>query len=661
MAETSQTVEIEGHQLKLTNLDKVLYPATGMTKGEVLQYYLQIAPFILPYLEGRPATRKRWPDGVGEDGEHSLVFFTKNRDSGTPGWVQTRAIEHSDRTNHYPLIDDVATLIQLAQFAALELHVPQWRFDDQGNPQNPDRLVLDLDPGPGVELADCAEIARLARPLLESVGLAACPVTSGSKGIHLYARLDGSYTTQQASDIALEIARTLEQSHRDQVTSQMKKSLRDGKVFIDWSQNNGNKTTVAPYSLRGRRLPTVATPRSWDELDDPGLANLTWDAVLERVAEVGDLLAPIRGAGAEDVDTRALDDADVRSAEDRLSTYRGMRDAARTPEPVPADAPAASDGRSFVIQEHHATALHYDFRLERDGVLVSWAVPKGVPPTTTKNHLAVQTEDHPLEYGSFEGTIPKGECGGGEVTIWDAGTFDLHKWRPGEEVIVTLHGRPDGGLGGPVTVALIHTGKGDGTKPKAQWLMHRMKAAPDYFEDVETPPDISFPDPITPMLPTDADSVTGSGWSFEIDWDGERVTAALVHGHARLRDATGADLSTAHPEIVGALAGIDVGSAVLDGVLMRPSGGAVQLCVVDVLELEGESLLRTTLAERRARLEETLGQMSGRVQAPPSLPGDLDEALDAAAGMGAPGVIAKKISSVYQPGKRVKTWLRVRR
>ena len=225
-------------------------------------------------------------------------------------------------------------------------------------------------------------------------------------------------------------------------------------MLVDWSQNNGNKTTIAPYSLRGRMRPTVAAPRTWRELASKDLRQLDYREVLKRVEAKGD---PLAGLSAGHL-----------SGPDRLAKYRGMRDAARTPEPVPTHAAPTSDGRSFVIQEHHARRLHFDFRLENDGVLVSWAVPKGIPTSPTRNNLAVQTEDHPLEYGEFEGTIPAGEYGAGEVTIWDSGTYDLEKWRENEEVIVILHGRPDGGLVEPVRVAMIHTG---GTN----WLMHRMK------------------------------------------------------------------------------------------------------------------------------------------------------------------------------------------
>jgi bifunctional non-homologous end joining protein LigD len=249
-----QTVTVEGHRLQLTNLDKVLYPSTGTTKGEVLHYLAQIAPVLIPHAANRPATRKRWPDGV-----EGQVFFQKNAESSTPSWVRTRRIQHKSSANDYVLVNDLATVTWLGQTATLEIHVPQWQFGRTGVHHHPDRLVLDLDPGPGAGLPECAQVAQWARAILVGMGLEPMPVTSGSKGIHLYAALDGKQDSEQVSAVARELARYLESEHPDLVVSDMKKSLRGGKVLVDWSQNNANKTTIAPYSLRGRDRGTSST------------------------------------------------------------------------------------------------------------------------------------------------------------------------------------------------------------------------------------------------------------------------------------------------------------------------------------------------------------------------------------------------------------------
>ena len=682
-ASRDQVVTIEGRTIKLSNLDKVLYPQTQTTKADVLSYYAQVGTTMLPHLRDRPATRKRWPDGVGEvKGKRPTVFFNKDLVAGTPDWVERRTIAHRDHDNDYPVINDLATLAWLAQLAALEIHVPQWRFGPDGKPQNPDRLVLDLDPGAGVSLAQCAWTAMLVRDILRDIGHDPVPVTSGSKGIHLYAPLDRSQTSEQATEVARELALALESDHPDLVISSMKRSERDGKVFIDWSQNNGAKTTVSPYSLRGRERPWIAAPRTWDELEDPDLRQLEYEEVITRVADLGDLLAPL----APD------------AGRDRLATYRSMRDPAKTPEPVPGGpTDGQRDGFRFVIQEHHARRLHYDVRLEHDGVLASWAVPKA-PPTDPKiNHLAVRTEDHPMEYLTFHGSIPKGQYGAGAMRIWDTGTYRLHKWREGKEVIVTLFGQPDGGLGGVRKFALIHTGSGD-SQPEKNWLMHLMDTDPedlaargDHVEERGSVEEADFPEQVEPMLATLTDAAhfgDESGWAFEMKWDGVRAVAYLAAGRVKLLSRKGRDDTKAYFDVADELPKINAKTAILDGEVVvtdaagRPNFGLLQhrinltkpadiertaktypaqLMLFDILELNGQSLIKKTYQERREILENLIPPEPGsRIQAPPIFEGDLRAALETADQLRLEGVVAKRRNSIYQPGRRTHTWLKIK-
>jgi len=342
-----QLVDVDGRKIAVTNLDKVMYPATGTTKGDVIRYYSEIAPHLIPYAAGRPITRKRWVDGVGTADRPGQVFFQKNLEESAPDWVQRRVIHHADHDNTYPVLDAVsghATLVWLAQLAALELHVPQWRFTSDGTPGNPDRLVLDLDPGDGAGLPECVEVAMLLKAILDDMGLASVPVTSGSKGIHIYAALDGRHTSEEISELAHELARSLEADHPDLVVSTIRKADRRGKVLVDWSQNSAAKTTVAPYSLRGREHPTVAMPRTWREITSGRLRQIEMHEVRAILKRRGDAAAPIMPKGA-----------------DRLARYREMRDASRTPEPVPdtvGDRSGSGERAAFVIQEHHARRLH---------------------------------------------------------------------------------------------------------------------------------------------------------------------------------------------------------------------------------------------------------------------------------------------------------------
>jgi bifunctional non-homologous end joining protein LigD len=298
VADDVVTVEVAGRTLRLTHLDKVLYPETGTTKADVIGYLSAIAPVLLPQLRDRPITRKRWPEGVGRPGEDVPVFFEKNVPRGHPPWVRTATFHHTDRGRGreardvaYVLADDEATLVWLAQLAALELHTPQWRVGPDGSRLPPDRLVVDLDPGPPAGLAECATVALAARDLLGDAGSHPVPVLSGSKGIHLYVDLPPG-PPEHASELARLLAQALAAQLPDLVVGTMARAERAGRVYVDWSQNNPAKTTITPYSLRGRAHPTVATPVTWEELAAPALRQYTYPEVLERVSRVGDLMTP---------------------------------------------------------------------------------------------------------------------------------------------------------------------------------------------------------------------------------------------------------------------------------------------------------------------------------------------------------------------------------
>ena len=280
--------EIGGHRLALSNLDKVLYPATGFTKGEAIHYYAFVADAILPHLDGRPLSFLRYPDGV--EGEK---FFTKHVPRGTPDWVTTHEITVVSKTPlHQVFIQDEATLVWAANLAALELHTPQWQV---GHQAEADCLVFDLDPGEGADILDCRMLARWLRERAAQDGITLLPKTSGSKGLHLLAPIEPT-NSDEVSAYAKQLAREAETDLPEHAVSKMAKDLRPGKVFVDWSQNNAAKTTAAPYTLRAKRRPTVSTPLTWDELDaartPEDLVFLTSD-LTHRIEAHGDLLAPL--------------------------------------------------------------------------------------------------------------------------------------------------------------------------------------------------------------------------------------------------------------------------------------------------------------------------------------------------------------------------------
>jgi bifunctional non-homologous end joining protein LigD len=643
-----------GPLVRLTNPDKVLYPATGTTKADVFRYYTAIAEVMLPHIAERPATRKRWPNGV--DG---TAFFEKELAKSAPPWLHRGVLAHRSGDTDYPIIDSSTGLAWIAQQAALEVHVPQWRFGPDGRPGPANRLVFDLDPGEDVTMTQLGEVAHAVREMMEDIGLRVFPLTSGSKGLHLYVPLADPISSAGSAVLARKVAQQLEHSMPALVTATMTRSLRAGKIFLDWSQNNAAKTTIAPYSLRGRQTPTVAAPRTWEEIGDPDLEQLQFDQVLARAAEHGDLLA-------------GLDE----QAPDKLTRYRSMRDAAKTPEPVPKAAKAAKTAETaetaetakppkaapvadnrFVIQEHRARRLHYDFRLERGGVLVSWAVPKNLPDSPAVNHLAVHTEDHPLEYATFEGAIPQGEYGAGKVSIWDSGTYTAEKFNvepgadgKGGEVIVDLQG---GRISG--RYALIQT-KSD------QWLAHRMKEQPnDHVRD------------FAPMLATlgSVDKLTQKHWAFEGKFDGYRLLVEADHGRLTLQTRNGRDVTREYPQLQALATSLGDHHVILDGEVVgldehgvpsfsemqnRARAARIQFWAFDILSLDGRSLLQAKYRDRR-RVLETLAEATGLI-APALLGGDGPEALAYSRKRKWEGVVAKKWDSTYQPGRRSAAWIK---
>jgi bifunctional non-homologous end joining protein LigD len=300
MSPAKQRVEIDGRTLAVSNLEKVLFPEVSVTKAQVIDYYVRIAPVLLPHLAGRPVTFTRWPDGV--DGQ---TFFEKNSARHAPVWVRRVTIPSPGsstgrETLDMVVLESVADLAWAANLAALELHVPQWQVDDDGEPQLPDLLVLDLDPGPETGLAECGAVAERLGARLEADGLDPVVKTSGSKGMQVYVPLNAEGVTYaQTKPFAQGLARLLERRRPELVVSDMRKSLRAGKVLVDWSQNDEHKTTVSVYSVRAREKPTVSTPLRWEEVEavlaseDPEDLVFTTDAVLDRVAEHGDLFAPV--------------------------------------------------------------------------------------------------------------------------------------------------------------------------------------------------------------------------------------------------------------------------------------------------------------------------------------------------------------------------------
>jgi bifunctional non-homologous end joining protein LigD len=285
---------VEDRKIQVSNLDKVLYPKVGFTKGHVIDYYIRIAPVLLPHLKDRPLTMKRYPDGV--DGQ---FFYEKNCPSHRPNWVKTAKVwsESNDRTMNYCLAQDLPTLVWAANLADLELHTS---LSHKNNIERPTMMVFDLDPGAPADIVQCCQVGIWLRDLLGKMKLKSFAKTSGSKGLQVYVPLNTSVIYDQTKDLSRALAQHLEGEHPDLVTSNMSKAVRKGKVFVDWSQNDEHKTTICAYSLRAREEPTVSTPVSWDEVANclkkkkADVLKFRSDQVLARVEKMGDLFEPLK-------------------------------------------------------------------------------------------------------------------------------------------------------------------------------------------------------------------------------------------------------------------------------------------------------------------------------------------------------------------------------
>jgi bifunctional non-homologous end joining protein LigD len=458
------TLTVAGKSLPVSNLEKIYYPKTGFTKGEMLDYYIKIAPVLLPHLKGRPLTMKRYPNGV------AAPFFYEKQCPPHPAFVKTCTVarHHKPGAIHYCLVNNLPTLVWAANLGDLEMHT---FLSCAPHVHRPTQIVFDLDPGPPANAVQCAQVALWLKEMFEQLGLKIFVKSSGSKGLQVYLPLNTPVTYAETSPFAKAVAQTLERVHPDMVVSDMKKRLRGGKVLVDWSQNSETKTTVCVYSLRAKEQPFVSTPLTWDEVEkcsrkkDESLVFFEPADVLKRVEKNGDLFAPVltlkqslkKALAAFQKKEPQKKTRLKGSGDGTISAYRAKRDFTQTREPAGTSAGKSGKKLLFVIQKHAATSLHYDFRLEWDGVLKSWAVPKGPPTDLETKRLAMMVEDHPYDYARFEGTIAKGNYGAGTVMVWDIGTWE------------NLGPDPDEGL----KTGKLHF-RLNGQKLKGEWALVKM-------------------------------------------------------------------------------------------------------------------------------------------------------------------------------------------
>jgi DNA ligase D-like protein (predicted polymerase)/DNA ligase D-like protein (predicted 3'-phosphoesterase) len=425
MGRTSQFGSVGSRKIVLSNLKKVLFPDDEIVKAELIEYYLKLAPTILSHVKGRPLTLVRYPNGIAGE-----TFFQKRRPDWAPEWIDHVSLGDEKKID-YILLTEAASVVWLANLACIELHQTHYR---KPRFEHPDYFVFDLDPPEDCAFVDVVELAFELREHLEGFGYHPFVKTTGRKGLHIVAPIEPKYDFKQIFEAVQSLAKAFVASRTKTTTLHIKKESRKGRVLVDIYRNRQFQTIVAPYSVRGLAGAPVSTPLGWEQLTNiESPLELNIQTVPDRVTGDGDLWEAI-SAYATSLHTerkparskkKTLRKSPKYKTPEQLEEYAGKRSFDKTPEPSPAEIDAT--GSSFVVHRHHASRLHYDLRLEQDGALRSWAVPKGLPPRPRIKRLAVRVEDHPMEYIDFEGTIPKGEYGGGRMWVFAKGRYEITK------------------------------------------------------------------------------------------------------------------------------------------------------------------------------------------------------------------------------------------
>lgn len=656
----SQVVQVGKRKFELSNLDKVLFPADQILKAQLIEYYFRMAPTILAHLKGRPLSLVRYPDGVGGES-----FFQKNRPGWAPDWIEHVSL--GEEKKDYVLATEEASLVWLANLACIELHQGHCRapsFDKA------DYIVYDFDPPEGFGFPRVAELAIEFKDHLESFGYHPFVKTTGRKGLHVLTPIEPRWGFDEAFQAAKAVALPFVDARPATLTLQIKKDYRKGKVLLDIYRNRSSQTIVGAYSVRGLPGAPVSTPLRWEELPElasAGERNLL--NVFEAVTQNGDPWETFSAYATplhteRKVVTRVIKPrapARTYKTPEQLVAYSEKRTFEKTPEPPPAQ--VVGVGNAFVVHRHHASRLHYDLRLEKDGTLRSWAVPKGLPPRPGIMRLAVQVEDHPLEYVHFEGAIPKGEYGGGMMWKYAQGRYHVTKEKK-NGFYFRLESR----------------------ELTAEYRAHQSRDNQWLLERVDRPQVDWLRDPIEPMLARASDRLPVSNdYLYEVKWDGLRALISLDEGELRIRGRNGMDLTPKFPELVVPEQALRATSGLFDGEIVcldahgRPNfahviqrmqqttGSGIErarsrhpaVCYLfDCLYLDGRPIVNEPLTRRREWLLDAVKK--GTVYRVSEVVDDGEAFFEAVKELQLEGVLAKQRNSVYQPGKRSDAWLKIK-
>lgn len=660
MAKKTQLVQVGQRQVELSNLTKVLFPDDGIVKAQVIEYYLKIAPTLLRHIKGRALSLVRYPDGIfGES------FFQKNRPEWAPDWIEYVTVGDDNKSLDYMLATEQATLVWLANLACIEMHQIHSRQPDI---DLPDYMVFDIDPPEDYAFADVVQIALSLREHIEGFGYQCFAKTSGKKGIHIVSPIETEFSFSRVFEDIGAIAKPFVQANSKDLTLKISKNARQGKVLIDIYRNRSSQSIVSAYSLRAAPGAPVSMPLAWDTLatlTDPAIFNI--ETALEHVLAHGDawegiaaFAVPIHTERSSRESHTTVPESRTYKTPEQLDTYAKKRSFSHTPEPAPGV--LDSDGRSFVVHRHHASRLHYDLRLEQDGSLKSWAVPRGLPPRPGIKRLAVSVEDHPVEYLTFEGRIPKGQYGAGPMWVYALGKYEIIKQKK------------DGFYFRLQSPQLSAEYRIYNTREN-EWLCERLDTPQvDWSQAI-----------IEPMLCDTLPAVPTSGdWVYEMKWDGIRAIISIDEGVLTIRSRNQNDITHLFPELQLPEAFIAT-SAVFDGeivclepdgrpnfrqvvrriqrtgdaVIERASKKTPAFCYLfDCLYLDGRPVTQEPLLRRREWLVDAVKRDTPyRVS---ELVEDGHAFFDAVTAMGLEGIVAKDPNARYSPGRRSQAWRKIK-
>lgn len=661
--------EVGGQKLKLTNLGKTIYPSIEISKAQFIQYFMDVAPHMMKYIELRPLTLIRYPDGV-----NGKKFYSKSKPKWTPDWVKSYIIHHDTKDIDYLYLHNKASLIWMANLASLEIHPTQFQVTSD---LKPDHFIFDLDPDEGIHFDDIKATAFEIKDFLDSNGYTSFIKTSGGKGLHLYIPILSQWPYEKVTAAIKELAKEFIQTDLKKYTLQVSKGKRAGKILIDIYRNHLGNTCVAPYSTRGKIGGPISMPITWEYLKKVNSSQefnlLNYKTYLEefgdawkdwRESEIAlhterSIDKPIQTESApktKPIKKETKPHQEKAVPDPRMDEYNKKRDFSKTAEPSEVE-PNLSRKDEFVVQMHDASNLHYDLRLEHEGTLWSWAIPKGLPTKKDVKRLAIKTEDHPVKYLDFEGVIPKGSYGGGTMWVMDQGKVIWHSKKENKSLKFTLSSKL---ISGEYKLYKLR---------EDQWLVEQISSLSDGRKAYK------------PMLADSSKTIPKGNYTYEVKWDGIRALVYFENDKVTIHSRSGRDITDRFPEFQKPkkfeieYGVFDAEIVVLDAegkpefhnVISRmhskngfkmTSQKPATMYLFDVLNVDGIDITNFSFKRRREILEACVKK--GNSIRYSDLFEDGEFLFTAIEARKMEGVMAKKLDAKYYDGQRSKSWLKIK-